>query len=193
MSALDDLVRAGKVRYVGCSNFSAWRLARAIGRSEALGLARFDSVQPRYNALYRVIERDLLPLCAEEGIGVIPYNPLAGGLLTGKHSFGEGPSTGTRFALDRVAGRYQDRYWHEQEFATVDRIKALAAEAGITPASLAVGWVLAQPAITSPIVGASRPEQLDDAIAAAESPLDDDLVTAVDELTTSFIYQAERA
>src|ERR1051326_4032132 len=85
LGALDDLVRAGKVRYIGCSNFLAYQVARAIGRSEALSLARFDSVQPRYNLLFRQIERELLPLCAEEGIGVIPYNPIAGGLLTGKH------------------------------------------------------------------------------------------------------------
>src|SRR5215217_7735415 len=88
LAAFDHLVAVGKVRYVGCSNYSAWRLARAVGRSEVLGLQRYDSVQPRYNLLFRSFERDLLPLCESEGIGVIPYNPLAGGFLTGKHRSG---------------------------------------------------------------------------------------------------------
>ena len=89
LHALDDLVRVGKVRYVGCSNFLAYQIARAIGRSEALDLVRFESVQPRYNLLFRQIERELLPLCAAEGIGVIPYNPIAGGMLSGKHAKGD--------------------------------------------------------------------------------------------------------
>ena len=99
LRALDDVVRAGKARYVGCSNYHAYQVARALGRSEALGLARFDSVQPRYNLLFRQIERELLPLCGEEGIGVIPYNPLAGGFLSGKHRRDVGPTAGTRFTL----------------------------------------------------------------------------------------------
>ena len=94
LRALDDIVRAGKARYVGCSNFFAWQVARALGRSELLRLARFDCVQPRYNLLFRQIERELLPLCQEEGLGVIPYNPLAGGLLTGKHRREAGPTAG---------------------------------------------------------------------------------------------------
>src|SRR5918998_1895032 len=98
LRAMDDLIRSGKVRYIGCSNFLSYQVARAIGRSEALGVARFDSVQPRYNLLFRQIERELLPLCAEDGIGVIPYNPLAGGMLSGKHRGGE-PTAGTRFTL----------------------------------------------------------------------------------------------
>src|SRR5213078_4231785 len=102
LSALDDVVRAGKARYVGCSNYHAYQMARALGRSEALGLARFDSVQPRYNLLFRQIERELLPLCGEEGIGVIPYNPLAGGLLTGKHERDAAPPEGSRFTLGRA-------------------------------------------------------------------------------------------
>ena len=100
--ALDDLVRAGKVRYIGCSNFLAYRLARAIGRSETLGLARFDSVQPRYNLLFREFERELFPLCLEEGVGVIPYNPLAGGMLSGKHPRGQPPAEGTRFTISNA-------------------------------------------------------------------------------------------
>ena len=95
LGALDDLVHQGKVRYTGCSNFLTYQLVRAIGRSETLRLARFDSVQPRYNLLFRQIEREMLPFCAEEGVGVIPYNPVAGGLLSGKHSRTAPPPEGT--------------------------------------------------------------------------------------------------
>src|ERR1039458_3845139 len=111
LGALDDLVHQGKVRYVGCSNFLTYQLVRAIGRSETLHLARFDSVQPRYNLLFRQIEREMLPFCGEEGVGVIPYNPLAGGLLSGKHSRTAPPPEGPRFTLGNAAGAYQDRYW----------------------------------------------------------------------------------
>jgi aryl-alcohol dehydrogenase (NADP+) len=186
LRALDDVVRAGKARYVGCSNFVAYQVARALGRSEVLGLARLDSVQPRYNLLFRQIERELLPLCREEGIGVIPYNPLAGGFLSGKHRREAGPTAGTRFTLGSAARRYQERYWHEREFATVEALRPLAAEAGVSMTRMAVGWVLAQPAVTAPIVGASRPEQLDDVLAAVEKDLDPALVARLDELTREY-------
>ncbi len=186
LRALDDVVRAGKARYVGCSNFHAWQVARAVGRSEVLGVARFDSVQPRYNLLFRQVERELLPLCQEDGLGVIPYNPLAGGFLSGKHRREAGPTAGTRFALGKASRLYQDRYWHEREFATVEALRPLAAEAGISLARLAVGWVLAHPAITAPIIGASRPEQLDDVLPAVEKGLDADLKARLDELTREY-------
>jgi aryl-alcohol dehydrogenase (NADP+) len=180
LRALDDVVRAGKARYVGCSNF------HALGRSETLNLTRFDSIQPRYNLLFRQIERELLPLCREEGIGVIPYNPLAGGFLSGKHRRDAGPTAGTRFTLGNAAERYQDRYWHEREFETVEALRPLAAEAGMPLARLAVAWMLAEPVITSPIVGASRPEQLDDVLPATEKPLDAALKARLDELTREY-------
>jgi aryl-alcohol dehydrogenase (NADP+) len=103
LGALDDLVRQGKVRYVGCSNFLTYQLVRAIGRSETLGLARFDSVQPRYNLLFRQIEREMLPFCAEDGVGVIPYNPIAGGLLSGKYDRQAAHPDGSRFTLGTLA------------------------------------------------------------------------------------------
>ncbi len=186
LRALDDVVRAGKARYVGCSNFHAYQLARALGRSETLNLTRFDSVQPRYNLLFRQVERELLPLCREEGIGVIPYNPLAGGFLSGKHRRDTGPTAGTRFTLGNAAERYQDRYWHEREFETVEALRPLAAEAGMPLARLAVAWMLAEPAITSPIVGASRPDQLDDVLPATEKPLDAALKARLDEMTREY-------
>jgi len=186
LRALDDVVRAGKARYVGCSNFLAYQVARAVGRSEAQGLVRFDSVQPRYNLLFRQIERELLPLCREEGIGVIPYNPLAGGFLSGKHRRETGPTPGTRFTLGSAAKRYQDRYWHEREFATVEALRPLAAEAGISLTRMAVAWVLAHPAVTAPIIGASRPEQLDDVLPAVDKDLGADIKARLDTLTADY-------
>jgi aryl-alcohol dehydrogenase-like predicted oxidoreductase len=186
LSALDDLVHAGKVRYIGCSNFLTYQLVRAIGRSETLRLARFDSVQPRYNLLFRQIEREMLPFCREEGVGVIPYNPIAGGLLSGKHSRTAPPPEGTRFTLGNAAQNYQDRYWHDREFDTVDALRQLADKAGISLVTLAVAWVLANPAITAPIIGASRPEQLDASLAAVGFVLDDDLKGQLDDLTREY-------
>jgi 1-deoxyxylulose-5-phosphate synthase len=186
LRALDDIVRAGKARYVGCSNFFAWQVARALGRSELLRLARFDCVQPRYNLLFRQIERELLPLCGEEGLGVIAYNPLAGGLLTGKHRRETGPTAGTRFTLANAGPRYQERYWHDREFATVDALQPLAKEAGVSLTQLAMAWVLAKPVITAPIAGASRPEQLDDVLAAVETTLGADLLGRLDQLTREY-------
>jgi aryl-alcohol dehydrogenase (NADP+) len=186
LGVLDDLVRAGKVRYVGCSNFLAYRLARAIGISEAKGLARFDCVQPRYNLLFREFERELFPLCLEEGIGVIPYNPIAGGMLSGKHDRSKPPEEGTRFTLGNAARTYRDRYWHDNVFDTVDQLVKIADEAGMPLPTLAVAWTLAHPAITSPIVGASRPEQLDATCAALDTTLDDELMATLNELTAPY-------
>jgi 1-deoxyxylulose-5-phosphate synthase len=186
LGALDDLVHQGKVRYVGCSNFLTYQLVRAIGRSETLHLARLDSVQPRYNLLFRQIEREMLPFCGEEGVGVIPYNPIAGGLLSGKHSRTAPPPEGTRFTLGNAAEAYQDRYWHDREFDTVEVLRQLAQEAGVSLVTLSVAWVMANKAITAPIIGASRPEQLDSSLAAAEFTLDDDLKHKLDECTHQY-------
>ena len=186
LGALDDLVHQGKVRYVGCSNFLTYQLVRAIGRSETLHLARFDSVQPRYNLLFRQIEREMLPFCGEEGVGVIPYNPIAGGLLSGKHSRTAPPPEGTRFTLGSAAEAYQDRYWHDREFDTVEVLRQLAQEAGVSLVTLSVAWVLANKTITAPIIGASRPEQLDSSLASAEFTLDDDLKHKLDECTHQY-------
>ena len=186
--ALDDLIHAGKVRYVGISNVLAYQLARSLGRSEVLRVTRFDSVQPRYNLLFRQLERELLPLAAEEQIAVNPYNALAGGLLTGKHASDRPPAEGTRFTLGNAARTYTDRYWHERELATVEALRPLAEEAGRTMADMAIAWVLANPVITSPIIGASRPDQLDAAVRAVESPLEPDLKARLDELTTEYRF-----
>jgi aryl-alcohol dehydrogenase (NADP+) len=184
LEALDTVVRSGKARYVGVSNWMAHRLARALGRSELKGLAKINSSQPRYNLLFRTFERDLLPLCQEEGVAVIPYNPLAGGLLTGKHRPKDAPPEGSRFTLGRAGVMYQARYWHDRQFEAVEALRAVAAEAGMSLATLAVAWVMANPAVTAPIIGASRPDQLAESLAVAEGPpLGADLKAKLDDLT----------
>jgi aryl-alcohol dehydrogenase (NADP+) len=186
LGALDDLVRQGKVRYIGCSNFLTYQLVRAIGRSEALRLARFDSVQPRYNLLFRQIEREMLPFCAEEGVGVISYNPIAGGLLSGKYDRQAPPPDGSRFTLGHAGPMYQNRYWHDREFDTVEQLISLANEAGVSLVTLSVAWVLANGAITAPIIGASRPDQLDSSLEATQYVLSDELKARLDELTHDY-------
>jgi aryl-alcohol dehydrogenase-like predicted oxidoreductase len=185
LGALDDLVHQGKVRYIGCSNFLTYQLVRAVGRTETLGLARLDCVQPRYNLLFREIEREMLPFCREEGIGVIPYNPIAGGLLSGKHSRADPPPEG-RFTLGTAGKMYQARYWRDREFDTVDALRRLSERAGVSLVTLSVAWVLANPAITAPIIGASGPEQLAPSLAAADVTIDDELKRELDELTHGY-------
>jgi len=187
LGALDDLAHAGKVRYIGCSNYLAYQLARALGRSDVRGWARFVCVQPRYNFLCREIERELLPQCVEEGIGVLPFNPIAGGLLTGKYDRSKPAPEGTRFAYTgRIGELYRNRYWQEQVFNGVDALQQIASRAGIPLATLAVAWVLANPTITSPIIGASKPEQLEATIAALEVKLDTDWLAELDRATIQF-------
>lgn len=187
LQALDDVVRSGKVRYIGISNVLAYQLARSVGRAEVLGTASFVSVQPRYNLLFRENERELFPLCSEEGIAVIPYNPLAGGFLSGKHQPGA-PTEGGRFTLGTAADRYQERYWHDRMFATIDELRPIADAAGVSMATMAVQWVLANPVITSPIIGASRPDQLADSVAAVDAALDPEVKAKLDELTYEFRF-----
>jgi aryl-alcohol dehydrogenase (NADP+) len=182
--ALADLVRAGKVRYVGCSNFRAWELASALAASERLNLARFASVQPRYNVLHREIESEMLPLCRAEGVGVIVYNPLAGGLLTGKHAPGREPAADTRFGaqLGATADTYRRRYWQEDALAAVASLKAFFDAREKPLAAVAVAWVLEQPGISAAIVGASRPDQLRDTLAGATLRLEDEERQVLDEV-----------
>jgi 1-deoxyxylulose-5-phosphate synthase len=175
LRALDDIVRSGRARYVGCSNFEAWRLCKALWTSDKLGLARFDSAQPRYNMLDRRIEPELLPLCREEGIGVIPYSPLGGGLLTGKYRRGEQfPSEGRYVRFGRQA------QLTDPTLDAVTQLEDIARERGITLAQLALGWAMANPVITAPIVGATRPEQMDETLAAKPVELTDSERAAVD-------------
>ena len=182
LRAFDDLVAAGKVRYLGCSNYPAWRLGQAISTAGELGIEGYASVQPRYNMLYREIETELLPLCRAEGLGVLVYNPLAGGFLSGKYTLEQGLVDNTRFTLGNAAGRYQERYWQEDQFEAVSQLKHRADAYGVDMVALAVAWVLAQRDVTSAIIGASNPQQLDSNLAALELEISDELKAACDEL-----------
>jgi aryl-alcohol dehydrogenase-like predicted oxidoreductase len=182
LRALDDMVRSGKVRYIGCSNYRAWQLATALWTSDRLGTARFDCDQPRYNILYRDIELDLLPLCRAQGVGVIAYNPLAGGFLTGKYAKGEQPREGTRFTLGTAGRMYQARYWREAQFDAVEGLKRYFSERDKSLTQVAVAWVLNRPGITAAIVGASRPDQLTDTLAATELHLEASEEEVLDEV-----------
>src|SRR4051794_37569378 len=180
LRAFDDLVRQGKVRYIGCSNYPAWLLALSLGVSDRLGLARYDCVQPRYNLLYREIEAELLPLCRDQGLGVIAYNPLAGGFLSGKYRAADKPPAGTRFTLGKTGDLYRDRYWQQSQFEAVEHLRRSLEPHGHSLVQTAVAWVLAQPGVTSAIVGASRPEQLDESLKAVDVTLGAEELEACD-------------
>ncbi len=181
LAALDTLVHSGKVRYIGCSNFLAWQLALALSASERHRLARFDCVQPRYNLLTRDIEQDLLPLCRDQGLGVIAYNPLAGGMLTGKYaaSVSAAPPENTRFG-GPAGTLYRNRYWHDAEAQTVAELNAWFESRGKKLAQASIAWMLARPGITSAIVGASSAAQLDQTLPAAGLALDQEEMAKLD-------------
>lgn len=180
LRALDDLVRQGKVRYIGCSNFAAWQLCKALWVSDARNLARFDCIQPRYNLIYRDIEQELLPLCASEGVGVIVYNPLAGGFLTGKYTRDQEPPAGTRFALRRDV--YWNRYWHDKQFDAVDRLQEIASSHGKGIVPFSVAWSVQHSAVTSAIVGATSVGQLQESAAGFDLTLSKEELAACDEV-----------
>jgi 1-deoxyxylulose-5-phosphate synthase len=182
LRAFEDLTRTGKVRYVGCSNYPAWRLGQALSAAKGLNISGYASVQPRYNLLYREIETELLPLAQAEGLGVLVYNPLAGGFLSGKYRSGQAPVEGTRFTLGTAAERYQARYWHDAQFNAVSTLKAVAESKGLNMVSVAVAWVLRNPAVSSAIIGASRADQLDANLAAFEVHFDEELEQACEAL-----------
>lgn len=162
LRALDDLVRQGKVRYIGASNYAAWQIAKAHGISGKLGLERYASIQPEYSLIARGIEQELLPFATSEGVGVIVYSPLGRGLLTGKYSFGGQPPVGSRGA----AGEQRLKILLEQErnFRIVEQLKPIAQRRGWTLGQLALNWVLSQPSITSAILGVSKPQHITEAL-----------------------------
>ncbi len=182
LRAFDDLERAGKVRYVGCSNHPAWRLGAARAAAGRLGLSGYVSVQPRYNLLYREIETELLPLCRAEGLGVLVYNPLAGGFLSGKYRSGEQPREGTRFTLGTAAERYQERYWQRAHFEAVETLRKAVEPRGLDMVSVAIAWVLAREDVSSAIIGASRAAQLGASLAAVDLELDEELLEICESL-----------
>lgn len=166
LRALDDLVRMGKVRYIGCSNYPAWLLMKSLWQSDAGSLARFDSVQPHYNLVHRAeFERELMPLCLDQGVGVIPYSPLAGGFLTGKYRR-EAPLPDSA-----RAGGVQKRHMNERGFAAIDKLEEVAQARGATITQTAIAWLLANTAVTSAIIGANNIEQLNDILPGAAMQL----------------------
>ena len=182
LRALDDIIRMGKARYIGCSNYMAYQLVKALWVSDKLSLARYDSIQPRYNLLFREFENELFPLCKSEEVGIIVYNPLAGGFLTGKHQRDKEPEEMGRFKLGDAGTLYQARYWHEAQFDIVDSMKEFFKDRNKTILQAALAWVLSNPVVTSAIVGASKPEQLDDSFPAVDLKLDEEEMKFLNQL-----------
>ncbi len=179
LRALDDLVRQGKVRYLGCSNFAAWQLCKALWLSDRYSLARFVTVQPLYNVMLRYQEIEVVPLCRDQGIGVIPYNPLAGGFLTGKYQRGQPAPQGTRFQRRPF---YIERYSNDANFDRLDQVRALAAKRGLSLVDIAIAWLLHRPVVSSAIVGASSAQQVHASLHAADITLSEDEFAALNEL-----------
>jgi len=176
LEALNDLVRAGKVRYIGASSMYAWQFAGALHLSASRGWARFDSMQNHYNLVYREEEREMIPLCVDQGVGVIPWSPLARGFLAGNRTQDRGGET-VRAKSDAFA---HQMYYSEADFSVLRAATEVAEARGVKPAQVALAWLLHKPGVTSPIIGASKPYQLDEAIAAAELKLSDDEIRALE-------------
>lgn len=181
LDALNDLVRAGKVRYIGCSNYAAWQMVKALGISEQRGWARFISSQPEYSPLRREIEAELIPAGLSEGVGQLAFYPLAGGLLTGKYQEGQAPPAGSRAVTQ--GAKFTDAFLTERNFQLVRRLSEIAAGAGISLAELSLAWVMAKPGVTSAVTGASRVGQITESVKACAVDLSADLIRAVDEAT----------
>lgn len=180
LGAFQELVDAGKIRHVGASNYAAWQLADAVGRAGANGWPRIRVTQPMYNVLARRLEEEYVACSDHLGLSNLVYNPLAGGLLTGKHRRDAAPTDGTRFAQRAT---YRDRYWNDAQFTAVDRLQAIADEAGLTLIELALRWLLGQPAVHGILLGVSSLAHLEANAAAADGPdLDDATLTAIDEV-----------
>ncbi|MFZ1597263.1 MAG: aldo/keto reductase, partial [Anaerolineae bacterium] len=178
LRALDDLVRAGKVRYIGCSNLPAWRLTTALWQSDKLGLARYDALQPHYSLVHRAeFEREMADLCREQQLGVIPYSPLAGGFLTGKYRKDQPLPESARANSVR-------RYFTERNWVLLEAMEGLARTHGKTVSQIALAWQLAQPVITSPIIGANSVEQLNESLGAVGLGLADDEIKRLNDLSS---------
>jgi aryl-alcohol dehydrogenase-like predicted oxidoreductase len=177
LRALDDMIRAGKVRYIGASNIKAWRLVGALWTSEKHGIARYDSLQPHYNLANRAeFERELMPLCQDQGIGVIPYSPLAAGFLTGKYQ------RGAETQSARAEG-IKNRYFNDRGWAILDKLQNVARTRNMTPTQAALAWLLSQPVITSPIIGANSVEQLRENLGGAGVKLSDEEMAALNDVS----------
>lgn len=179
LAAFDLLVQQGKVLYVGMSNHAAWQVCNALWKAQANRWAPPVVVQLPYNLISRAIDEECLAFCQQMRIGVVAYNPLAGGMLTGKYSREQAPTEGTRFGENAM---YHQRFWHEANFTAVDRLREIASGQGKTLIELSLQWLMAQPLIDSLILGARTPEHLEQNIAAAEGTLSEDTLVACDEV-----------
>lgn len=177
LEALNDIVRAGKARYIGASSMYAWQFAKALYLADKHGWARFISMQNHYNLVYREEEREMNPLCLEEGIGIIPWSPLARGILAGARKPGYTGET-VRSNSDAYARRIYD---HDEDFRIVDRVVKLAQQRGVTPSQIALAWLLNKPGVTAPIIGATKMNHLEEAVAAAEIRLSEDEMKFLEE------------
>jgi 1-deoxyxylulose-5-phosphate synthase len=175
MEALHDVVRAGKARYLGASSMFAWQFAKAQHTAEAAGWTRFTSMQNHYNLVYREEEREMLPLCLDQGVGCIPWSPLARGLLAGTRERG-----GERHTVRAGADPIADDLYDEADFDVVDAVRGVAGGRGLPPAQVALAWLLGRPAVTAPIVGATRSRHVDDAVAAVAVTLSEDEVARLE-------------
>jgi aryl-alcohol dehydrogenase-like predicted oxidoreductase len=176
--ALNDVVRAGKALYVGASSMYAWQFAKMLQVQKENGFAQFVTMQNHYNLVYREEEREMMPLCLDQKIGCIPWSPLARGFVTGTRKRGDGKSETTRARTDDFA---HSLYYRESDFTVVDRVTEIAKQRGVTNAQVALAWMLAKPVVSSPIIGASKPYQLEDALGALELKLTDDEVKRLEE------------
>jgi aryl-alcohol dehydrogenase-like predicted oxidoreductase len=175
MQALHDVVRAGKARYIGASSMYAWQFAKAQHTAQVAGGTRFTAMQNHYNLVYREEEREMIPLCQDQGIGVIPWSPLARGLLAGSRERAGAGGT-VRSGSDPLA----DTMYVDADFDVVDVVRAVAGERGLPPAQVALAWLLSKPAVSAPIVGATKLRHLEDAIAAVDLALSDEEVVRLE-------------
>ena len=178
LEALHDIVKAGKARYIGASSMFAWQFMKMLATSDAHGWTRFVSMQNHYNLIYREEEREMMPLCRAEGIGAIPWCPLARGFLSGNRKRGDRTADTIRSKTDQYA---TELYHSDADYAIADRVTALAAERGVKPTQIALAWLLAKPGLTAPIVGASKLPHLDDAIGAVDLRLSEAEIARLEE------------
>ncbi len=184
LRTLDDFVSSGKVRYIGASNYAAWELMKALGISGQRGYERFVSTQHCYSLADRTPENELVPLCLDQGVGIIPYFPLAGGILSGKYSLADKAPAGSRAQTDPSFTRFMA----DRNLELADRVGQLAAELGCSPSALSLAWLMARPAVATVIVGATRVDQLEDNLRSVELQLDAETVEKLDEISASFRY-----
>ena len=178
LEALNDLVRAGKVRYIGASSMPAWQFSKALHTSDKHGWARFVSMQNHYNLVYREEEREMIPLCRAEGVGIIPWSPLARGFLAGNRVAQGKQGETVRAKIDDFA---QSMYFEPEDFAVADRVKQIAAQLSVKPAQVALAWVASRPGVTAPIIGATKPSHIKDAVEALDLVFEIGDVSALEE------------